>query len=545
MAYFDQKFIMIIWLGSLSQVCLSGSVYAAVMMEICDNAIDDDGDGQIDLNDEDCTCVILEPTSLIPNPSFEDMICCPRNRSQLNCADVWIQASEPTTDFIHDCGWQGWENLPPPRPFPDGEGILGFRDGRLGGRDNGSNDGDQLNWKEYAGACLLSPLRANNSYRFEFQVGFIDYLQSPSINITFFGTTDCEHLPFGQGDARLGCPTNGPDWIRLGSKLISTVPNTWKKGFIDVTPTQDITAIAIGPDCPATRASVNTYYFFDELILADAQSFQYNIAEVGHPCEDDFRLSVLEEDNREYQWYKDGIALLSETRHELSQIYGEGQYQVRLISDGSCNLVTPYQHTIPLIDQSISQTICADDIYLFGSEELTASGVYSQIFKNQYSCDSTVSLSLDVRAPVHDTIQAKIFVGERYDIEDYSFQTSGDYNIPLFTDVGCDSLVQLELAYYQLYSPNAFSPNDDGVNDAFTVQGDDDLIAITSLVIFDRWGTEIYTLQNIDGEGPDDISWDGRINGDLVQPGIYTYAVGVIMDDEKRRRFMGSVSVVR
>ena len=57
-----------------------------IVDEICDNAIDDDLDGLIDLNDPDCTCESTEPVSLIPNPSFEDLDCCPDNRSQLNCA---------------------------------------------------------------------------------------------------------------------------------------------------------------------------------------------------------------------------------------------------------------------------------------------------------------------------------------------------------------------------------------------------------------------------------------------------------------------------
>ena len=528
-------------------LCLDQDVQLQ-MVEICDNAIDDDDDGLIDLNDDDCTCIIIEPVSLIPNPSFEDMNCCPNNRSQLNCADVWIQASEPTTDYIHNCGWGGWDNLPPPRPFPDGEGIVGFRDGRQGGNGNGNGNGsqndDQLNWKEYAGACLLSPLLAKDSYRFEFQVGFIDIFTSPSINITFFGTTDCVNLPFGRGDAMLGCPTNGPNWVRLGSTLISSNPNSWKKGFIEVTPMEDITAIAIGPACAPTRASTNTYYFFDELILADSKSFQFNISEINHPCADDFRLSILEENNRDYQWYKDGIALLTETNHELSQIYGEGEYQVRIINDGSCNLVKPYQHTVPIIYKSISEIICKDDIYIFGTEELTESGSYTQTFKNQFNCDSVVGLVLDVRAPLYDTVQAKIFEGETYDIQDYSFNLSGEYEAPLFSEVGCDSLVHLDLAYYELYFPNAFSPNEDGVNDVFTVEGSEDLIVTTGIIIFDRWGTQLYSADNSDGE-ESTLNWDGRIDGNYVQPGVYTYSISVVMDDGQERRYMGLVSVVR
>ena len=46
--------------------------------EICENGRDDDRDGLIDLNDPDCACAVIQPKSLIPNPSFEEFSCCPK-----------------------------------------------------------------------------------------------------------------------------------------------------------------------------------------------------------------------------------------------------------------------------------------------------------------------------------------------------------------------------------------------------------------------------------------------------------------------------------
>ena len=152
-------------------------------MELCSNGIDDDQDGLVDLNDPDCVCPNPEPISLIANPSFEILDCCPFRESQLGCADDWVQASEPTTDFIHSCDYLGWPGLPPPLPFPDGDGCMGFRNGVPSFQGMPPNP----NWKEYAGACLLSPLREGETYRFEFYVGFTT-LNSPATTIEFFGT---------------------------------------------------------------------------------------------------------------------------------------------------------------------------------------------------------------------------------------------------------------------------------------------------------------------------------------------------------------------
>ena len=99
-------------------ICFSAVSYG---QEICDNAIDDDGDGFIDLNDDECVCDAALPSSLIPNPSFEDRTCCPTMNARLDCAVGWIQASNPTTDYVHTCGhYLGNTSIPAvaPQPFP-------------------------------------------------------------------------------------------------------------------------------------------------------------------------------------------------------------------------------------------------------------------------------------------------------------------------------------------------------------------------------------------------------------------------------------------
>ncbi|MBX2877023.1 MAG: hypothetical protein KTR30_33195, partial [Saprospiraceae bacterium] len=202
--------------------------------EICDNAIDDDNDGHIDLQDPDCACPVLEPVSHIPNPSFEEWNCCPESISQLHCAEAWNQASGATTDYLNTCGWMGWKEFPPPLPFPDGEGIVGFRDGQDIEEEPGPS------WKEYAGACLLVPLKAGVTYRFQFYLGFSDQRSSPPLNVTFFGNADCKNLPFGRSTPHVGCPTNDTtNWVNLGSVFVSGNRN-WVKEEITFTPEQDI-----------------------------------------------------------------------------------------------------------------------------------------------------------------------------------------------------------------------------------------------------------------------------------------------------------------
>lgn len=72
------------------------SVQVLVAQEICDNGIDDDANGLVDLNDAAaCPCSLLPPpVNLIANGSFEDHTCCPGTPGQtvsnyIDCATGW------------------------------------------------------------------------------------------------------------------------------------------------------------------------------------------------------------------------------------------------------------------------------------------------------------------------------------------------------------------------------------------------------------------------------------------------------------------------
>lgn len=63
------------------------------------------------------------------------------------------------------------------------------------------------------------------------------------------------------------------------------------------------------------------------------------------------------------------------------------------------------------------------------------------------------------------------------------------------------------------YVPNAFSPNDDGINDGFSIYGDH--IEISELKVFDRWGGLIWQSHSAN------TIWDGRAHGEVLGIGTY------------------------
>ncbi|MBR9861724.1 gliding motility-associated C-terminal domain-containing protein [bacterium] len=97
-------------------------------------------------------------------------------------------------------------------------------------------------------------------------------------------------------------------------------------------------------------------------------------------------------------------------------------------------------------------------------------------------------------------------------------QKVGDYMVIVEDFRGCEGSGQTEVKQrcdVIFHIPNAFSPNDDGLNDMFRVSGD--FIEEVQLEIYNRWGELVYR------ESGADPAWKGA---DAI-PGVYMYRVTV------------------
>lgn len=86
--------------------------------------------------------------------------------------------------------------------------------------------------------------------------------------------------------------------------------------------------------------------------------------------------------------------------------------------------------------------------------------------------------------------------------------------------------------------PNAFSPNNDGINDVMTIRTLG-IAALAKLTIFDRFGTVLYS-SNEPQKG-----WNGLSKNGNVPAGTYYYVLEAISEDNKRLLKQGSVLLLR
>ncbi|MGB1218805.1 MAG: gliding motility-associated C-terminal domain-containing protein [Flavobacteriales bacterium] len=84
--------------------------------------------------------------------------------------------------------------------------------------------------------------------------------------------------------------------------------------------------------------------------------------------------------------------------------------------------------------------------------------------------------------------------------------------------------------------PNAFSPNDDGINDKWKILGLDEF-PNAQVQIFDRWGKRILNKTNYQSD------WDGTLHGNALEMGSYIYIIN--LNYSGKPTFEGTVSINR
>jgi gliding motility-associated-like protein len=125
--------------------------------------------------------------------------------------------------------------------------------------------------------------------------------------------------------------------------------------------------------------------------------------------------------------------------------------------------------------------------------------------------------------------------------------SSATISATIYAGSGCKATDRLNLAVnrnFDIYVPNAFSPNGDNVNDIVTVYAGPEVERILEFEIFDRWGEKVFANYNFDPNAEDE-GWDGYFRDQLMQPGVFVYWAKVLLVDGSEEIISGDITLVR
>ena len=142
----------------------------------------------------------------------------------------------------------------------------------------------------------------------------------------------------------------------------------------------------------------------------------------------------------------------------------------------------------------------------------------------------------------------------RYDEDtEYTFTEAGSSRIELYATFvyGNDTIAYTEdywadaepitvsISESKLDFPNAFSPNDDGINDIYKAKSGYQSIVEFHAYIFNRWGQKLYEWTDPAG------GWDGKYKGKDVKQGVYFVLVNAKGADGRKYNIKKDVNLLR
>ena len=208
-----------------------------------------------------------------------------------------------------------------------------------------------------------------------------------------------------------------------------------------------------------------------------------------------------------------------------------GMYSDTIPGANGCDSIINLDLTVLPADViDLIEEICEGESFVVGTSVYTMTGMYTDIFTNQFGCDSIINLDLTVISNAPNNIMETICEGESYDFNGVTLTSPGTYFDTIATAAGCDSVVILDLtvntngfrAVYPIicigetytYAGNVYDASGTFVLDLPNPNGCDSTITIYLTVLEDDINFTNATI--CDG---DSYEWEG---GFFTNPGNYT-----------------------
>lgn len=198
-----------------------------------------------------------------------------------------------------------------------------------------------------------------------------------------------------------------------------------------------------------------------------------------------------------------------------------GNYTLSIEDANGCQLDTTSQlqgRVIPIVDAGADTTIdLGEQIVLRPFSDVALDNVSWQP-EESLSC---IGCPLPLAMPLSTTV----------------------YTVAVTSEDGCTTVDSLQVSINDVrdvFVPNAFSPNNDGVNDRLLVFGGPEVLLVRNFRVFNRWGDLVYEQSELlpnSSEG----TWNGRFNGSPLDSDVYVWSAEIEFIDGLILPYAGDV----
>ena len=262
-------------------------------------------------------------------------------------------------------------------------------------------------------------------------------------------------------------------------------------------------------------------------------------------------------------------SIILETRSDIADAntFGNANFIIKIAPNPFVNNIECVEHNNCchlVVDSSFipNINICEGDNYsLPDHTNINQGGTYFVVYKTPAGCDSIryydikvnknpkkLSLGMDVCMDGNDSI--KLHATSGYEIYNWmNFKTSdssftifkpGKYWVKVdnFCGSKTDTIEVFKTCDGEIFMPNSFTPNDDGINDKFGFSHLNKL-RFFKLNVYNRIGQLIFSSSDMDKK------WDGNFRSEPQPSGVYIYILELEDLSGKKVFKKGNVTLIR
>jgi gliding motility-associated-like protein len=496
-------------------------------------------------------CQGLSGQNLVPNCGFSEYSDCPQSPGEFYLLDHWYPPGSGTSDFCHECS--GSEVGVPYNQWGFENDLTGDGYGHII-----SYYPSQVNYREYMQVELACPLKPGKDYLVEFYASCSDKSQWA---IDGLGLHFSEEPLHQSGDIII--LLNEPAHISQPGGVYISIKDGWQRIAGTYTASGGERFITIGNFVRNADLTIFTFegnmspqytsFYIDKVAVIPSEPL-FDLGNDTIICAgEEVILKVIPECTADIIW-EDG------SKDSVRSITSPGYYEVRVtmgcsqITDGIniawfpepettlpadtffCESTTlsltpgPGFYSYTWQDGTTAPEFIADQAGIYWAEVMDEHGcihrdtcfVSSPDPPSVFLGEDTVlclGKSLQLDAGDENTFSSYLWQ-DLSDLPEYTVYQPGNYWVEITNPCGSamDSIqVQYENCDPLIWVPNAFTPDNDGLNDVFRPSGDN--ISSFRMQIYNRWGELIYETRDMsDG-------WNGQQEGRRCAPDVYIWVI--------------------
>lgn len=284
-------------------------------------------------------------------------------------------------------------------------------------------------------------------------------------------------------------------------QFANLVTGTYTAGIIDANGCVDSSQIFVNEPVPladivnSTPASCKNYADGQIEILASGGTPSYNYV------------------------YSNGVSNATGILNGLSA----GVYSFTITDANNCSIMDSAEVTEP---DSVVITVLPNPTEVKLGDVLQLNTTTNQSGTLNYSWSPSFGLSCyDCYNPVFDGV--------------YTYT----YNVVVTNAAGCtgtSNVVVKVIPNYDVFIPNAFTPNGDGTNDFWQLFGNMKSFKQVEVMVFNRIGEKVFESNDIN------FKWDGTYKGEFAQPGVYSYVAKFVwLNNHSDSNYKGTLTLLR